>query len=176
MDFTKYLNLRSMDFPIHEFMSSWPHESMILRYWIHNPTILMFHHFSAIWSTKETDTDLSNFKAFMSFTSSAKPQFYGPAYSRTCEITTPRIYGSKDPRVHRPTIHESTSPRVHWSMNPQIHESIILFGCASHSTLCAASRVLHTVSEKMVTKFMASCTVLLVYQNYKTGTVMLCQC
>ena len=52
-------------------------------------------------------------------------------------------------RIHKPTTHEFTNPRVYISTSPRIHESIVLFGCASHSTLYAADRILHTVPEKM---------------------------
>ena len=37
-----------------------------------------------------------------------------------------------------------------------------------HSTLCDAVRILHTISEGMVTRLLALCTVLPVYQNYRT--------
>ena len=46
----------------------------------------LFHHFSVIWSTKETDTNLSNFQAFTSFTRSTKPRVHGPAYPRIHEL------------------------------------------------------------------------------------------
>ena len=91
MNFTKSMNYRSMDFPIHEFMKSWFHESMILRYWIHSPITLMFHHFSAIWSTKATDTDLSSFQAFTSFTN-----------PRIHKSTSSLIYESTNPRINHP--------------------------------------------------------------------------
>ena len=83
----------------------------------------LFHHFSVTWSTKETDTDLSNFQAFTSFTKSTNPQVHGFAYPRIHESTSPRIHESMNPRSTNPQIHESTNPRIHESTNPQIHES-----------------------------------------------------
>ena len=57
---------------------------------------------------------------------------------------------SRNPRIHR-----STDLPIHRSTN---HELIVLLGCASHSTLYAADRILHTVPESI--KKLALCTAL----------------
>ena len=75
------------------------------------------------------------------------------------ESTKSRVHESTNPRSTNPQIHESTNPRVHYTTNPRIHESIVLFGCASHSTLYAADRILYTVPEK-TEKRLALCTAL----------------
>ena len=107
-------------------------------------TAFLFHHFSVTWSTKETDTDLSNFQAFTSFTKSTNPQVHGFAYPRIHESTSPRIHESTNPRIHRstnPRIHESTSPRIHESTNPRVNRPIWV--CLSLHTVCCRPHFAH---------------------------------
>ena len=64
-------------------------------HWFHLPhDWLLFYFITSVWlwSIKETDTDLSNFQAFTSFTKSTNPQ-----------STNLPIHRSTNPRVNRPT-------------------------------------------------------------------------
>ena len=63
-------------------------------------------------------------------------------------------------------IHESSSL---WVYESRVHQSVVLFGCASTLYFCDVGRILHAISEGMVTVLFALCTVLPVCQNYRTG-------